>query len=100
MPGRSLVGGWGNNLSGRRLVGNLHKDFVLPDHTELKARTLLDRIVTLFQVSHLGFEPSVAHLQRLVGILLLSELPIDIPDPQPTALTQPQQMLQQHNQHE
>jgi hypothetical protein len=84
----------------RRLVGDLHKNLVLLDHAEFETGALLDRIVPLLEITHFGIEARVTHLELLVGFLLLLQLPIDIPDPQPAALAQPQRMLQQDNHHQ
>ena len=88
--------------SGRRtiapIIQYLKKHFILLDHAELAARAFFDRIQPLLQIAHLGIERGVARLQLQIGIALRSELPIDLPYPQPAALAQPLRILQQRDQ--
>ena len=54
-------------------------------------------IVPLFEVTHFGIQAGVAHLEFAVGFLLLLQLPVNVPYPQPAAFAQPQRVLQQGN---
>jgi hypothetical protein len=62
----------------RWLVGDLNENFVLLDHADLEARTLLDRIVALLEVANFGIHPGVAPRKLFVGFPLLLQLPIDV----------------------
>jgi hypothetical protein len=78
----------------RRRRNDLVEDLVLPDHAELEARALLDRLEALFQVTNLGVECVVARLQLRVLVLLRREAAVELPDPQPAALADPERVLE------
>src|SRR5690606_1659226 len=75
------------------LFHDLEEDFPLPDHAELVARTLLDRLGALLEVAHLRGEGGVARLEAGVAGALRGELALQRPGPQPAALSQPQRVL-------
>src|SRR5512145_3319976 len=76
-----------------RTVHDLEEDLVLPDHAELEARPLLDRLEALLQIAHLRVECGVACLERVVLLALRRELPVVLPDAHPAALAEPERVL-------
>src|SRR5688500_999737 len=74
---------------GARRFQDLEEYFVLPDHAELVARALLDRLESLLQITHLGIERAVAAAQLLVGIALSAQLLVDFPHAQPASFAEP-----------
>src|ERR1700694_739930 len=88
----------GSGRTGRRVLRQLKKYFVVPNHAQLRARPLLDRFEPLFQVPHLGVERRVASLEPGVDVLLRLDLTIELAHPQPTAFAQPHRVLQGEDQ--
>src|SRR5712691_10871684 len=86
----------------RRLRGlcgrcnNLEKNLVLLNHPQLVAGALLERVESLFQVANFRVERAIALPQPRIGFLLLLQLPIEAPDPEPAALPEPKRILQKH----
>jgi Mg2+/Co2+ transporter CorB len=50
----------------RELFPESARNFVLPDHAQLKTGTLLNGIVTLFQITDLGIEARIPDFQLAV----------------------------------
>src|SRR5213075_1097430 len=76
----------------------LVEDFVGPGHAQLVARALLDGVGAGLEVAHVGGERAVAVLE--VGVLAMRgiHLPLDLPGTQPTALAEPQWILDENDQ--
>jgi hypothetical protein len=99
-----LAEGIADDYCGRRLLfrlfsgnffRNLDETFVLLDHPQLKAGTLFNRIVTLFQITDLGIEARIPDFQRARDFLLLLQLTVVLPNLQPAPLTHPERVLEQ-----
>src|SRR5579859_2746692 len=90
----------GDTSSARRRPRRDHlvEDLVLLDHAEVEARVLLDRLEALLQVADLGVHRVVARLQFRVRVALLRERPVELPDPRPASLAEPQRILQREEQ--
>src|ERR1700694_5528781 len=84
----------GSGRTGRRVLRQLKKYFVVPNHAQLRARPLLDRLEPLFEIPHLGVEHRVASLEFGVDVLLRLDLAIELPHPQPTAFAEPHRILE------
>ena len=82
----------------RRVVEHLKENFVLAYHAELAAGTFFDCFETLLEVTHFGIESRIAHLQARVDFLLCDDLAINLPYAQPAAFSEPERVLQQHDQ--
>lgn len=75
----------------------LNESFILPDHAQLKTGPLLDGIVTLLQIANLGIEARVPDFQLPGHFLLLLQLTVVFPNPQPPSLPQPERVLEEAN---
>ena len=78
------------------LVDDLEEDFVVPDHAELVARALLDRLGALLEVAHLGGERRrcAPRAGRSSPSRASSSL-VHVPGAQPAALAEPERVLDQ-----
>ena len=72
----------------------MKEDFVLANHSELRASALLDRLEAVLEIAHLGVEYRIARLQLLICLSLRVELAIKLSNSQPTALARPHRILQ------
>jgi hypothetical protein len=70
----------------------------LLDHAEFGASPLFDGVIALFQVEHLGVEHCVACRELRVGLALRFDLGIEFVHAQPSALAEPQRILDQGDQ--
>jgi hypothetical protein len=76
----------------------LKKHLVLPDHAQLGACPLFDRLEALLEIANVGVELCVTRLELDVDALLRVNLAIQLPDPQPTSFAQPHRILQGEDQ--
>src|SRR6267143_1026879 len=82
----------------RGLILDLEEHLVLPDHSQLRARALLDRLGALLEVADLGGERRVAALQLEIPRPFDLQLALQAPRRQPAALAQPERVLDEHDQ--
>ena len=75
----------------------LHKHFAGFDQTQFIARALLNRLRPRFQVANFRIKAGVTLFKLAVDAALRFQFLVILPDAKPTALAQPQRILQQGN---
>ena len=81
-----------------RRLHNLKENLIALDHSNLAACPLFYCLETHFQIPHLGLERDVSFFETPINITLRMYLLIDLPHPEPAALSNPQRVLEQQNQ--
>ena len=77
---------------------SLHEHLAILDETELKTSALFDGVVARLQITYFCVQRCIALLKFLVDVALARKLAIHVPDAVPTALAEPQRVLQQQDQ--
>jgi hypothetical protein len=88
--------GFGRPQPLRLPLVDLDEHLVRTHHAEFVARALLDREQALPEVLHFGVEGQIALLQPFIVVLPRKQLAIELPDPQPAPLAEPERILDQH----
>src|SRR4051812_47137213 len=77
---------------------DLEEYFVLPHHSKLVARALLDGLGALLEVAHLGRQPGIADLELAVFLFFFLKIRFNLPGPQPATLAEPERVLDEDDQ--
>ena len=83
---------------GRCICRKLEKHLVLPDHAQLRAGALLDRLDALLEVPDFGVERFVACFELHIDLALRRDLGVELAQLEPPSFAKPHRILQRDDQ--